>query len=349
MKKYSLNLDVIRVLAIIGVVAIHVWYPVYSRPDFLGGISWWLANLINSLSRVAVPWFLMISGALLINRRPKHELQEIVNRLVFRLGLPLVFCAAIYFRWEYLYYGRLIYPDQALRLFLTGSVFHLYFLAILFGLYLLLPVWRRIKISAGLLIFFLGFGFGIYAYQFFIIKTKTIFNLFTIWLPYTGYFLAGSYFSALVAGKKPRWLSGGLWLIGLIITLILSFWNLKCLKLNSLAYWGSGGTDYFTHWLTPNIILMSIAGFHFMSGLQIKLPELIIRVVRSVARSALGIYLIHPLIINFIDKYWGLYLDYGHTRLWWYGSYKFILVFIFSYVLILGCRRLTVIKYLFGK
>ena len=36
LKTNIFSFDLARALAIIGVVAIHVFYPIYSRPDFLG-------------------------------------------------------------------------------------------------------------------------------------------------------------------------------------------------------------------------------------------------------------------------------------------------------------------------
>ena len=198
-QKYIFSLDLARVIAIIGVVAIHVFYPIYSRPDFLGGISWWFAYSINAVSRIAIPFFLMVSGCLLLTRSPGNEIKDTLFRAVFRLGIPLVFWAIIYFWWENQYYGRLIYPNQAMNLFFTGSVFHLYYLVILLVLYLFLPLWRLFINHANgqqkkysiLMAFILGIT--IYALQFFLYKERTILNFFTLWIPYLGYFLVGPY------------------------------------------------------------------------------------------------------------------------------------------------------------
>ena len=192
LKTNIFSFDLARALAIIGVVAIHVFYPIYSRPDFLGGISWWFAYFVNSASRIAVPFFLMVSGSLLLPRNPGNEIKDTLSRIIFRLGLPLVFWASVYFWWEYHYYGRLIYPDQAVYLFFTGSIFHLYFLVILLGLYLFLPLWRVFINCASELqkqysiITALILGMIIYAFQFFLYRDKTIFNFllygFLIWV-----------------------------------------------------------------------------------------------------------------------------------------------------------------------
>ena len=80
----------------------------------------------------------MVSGSLLLPRNPGNEIKDTLSRIIFRLGLPLVFWASVYFWWEYHYYGRLIYPDQAVYLFFTGSIFSPIFLGYFIGLISLL-------------------------------------------------------------------------------------------------------------------------------------------------------------------------------------------------------------------
>ena len=46
------------------------------------------------------------------------------------------------------------------------------------------------------------------------------------------------------------------------------------------------------------------------------------QVIHSVAKASLGIYLIHLIIINLLDKYLGFYLDFQTGKLWLYGIKK---------------------------
>lgn len=107
-----------------------------------------------------------------------------------------------------------------------------------------------------------------------------------------------------------------------------------------MTFWGIGGTDYFTHWLSPNVIVMALAGYYLIVRQRFNFPPRLTSIIQRVAQNSFGIYLVHMLVINLLDKYLGLYLDRGHTNLWWYGSYKFILVFSFSYLLTRFWRRL---------
>lgn len=347
MIKYNFNLTVVRALAILGVVAIHVWYPIYSRPDFLGGFSWWLAYTVNSVSRMAVPWFLLVSGTLLLPRHPENEAKDIIRRLIGRLGMPLIFWSMVYFQWDSFYTGRVHPLSDVIQVIFTGSVFHLYFLVILFGLYLFLPIWRRINISRLLLTVCFIVGMLLYILQFFVFRNRTIFNFLTLWMPYLGYFLAGPYLLGLK--KVSRGWVWSCWAIAVGLTIIFGYINLAFLNRGITTFWGIGGAEYFTNWLSPNVILMSLAGFYLVIHSRQSTNQCWRKIVNSLAKASLGIYLIHMLIINILDKYSGLYLDYGHTRLWWYGSYKFTLVFLLSYLLTLVILRLPLVKALIGE
>ena len=61
-------IDYLRVIAIIAVITIHSTTSFYARFGEIGMLDWWLANLLNSASRFAIPLFVMISGALLLGR-----------------------------------------------------------------------------------------------------------------------------------------------------------------------------------------------------------------------------------------------------------------------------------------
>ncbi|MFA5828323.1 MAG: acyltransferase family protein, partial [Candidatus Shapirobacteria bacterium] len=60
-------LDLIRTAAIIAVIFIHVSTPSAYQFNQISRFDWWLAIILDSLSRFAVPSFLMITGLLLLD------------------------------------------------------------------------------------------------------------------------------------------------------------------------------------------------------------------------------------------------------------------------------------------
>ncbi|HNX88508.1 MAG TPA: acyltransferase family protein, partial [Paludibacteraceae bacterium] len=92
-------LDSLRALAIIGVLMIHISSPVVKMSFGGNMLYWWIGNIVNSTIRFAVPVFLMISGATMLNR--EYKLGEFYKKRVTRVLVPLLFWMVVYwiFRW----------------------------------------------------------------------------------------------------------------------------------------------------------------------------------------------------------------------------------------------------------
>ncbi len=86
--KRILYLDEVRSLAIILVVLGHIIrYFSYNFP------SWLLASGIFLLTRIGVPLFFTVSGALLLNR--KYDIKKFLTKRFKRVFLPLL-CGLLY-------------------------------------------------------------------------------------------------------------------------------------------------------------------------------------------------------------------------------------------------------------
>src|SRR5438128_7594545 len=85
--------DFARVVAALLVVLIHVtakWFENYGRiPNF----DWQVANILDSAARQSVPWFFMLSGFLLFERKPASFAAYMRRRFARVLGPFLLFSA----------------------------------------------------------------------------------------------------------------------------------------------------------------------------------------------------------------------------------------------------------------
>jgi surface polysaccharide O-acyltransferase-like enzyme len=125
-------LDVMRVVATLLVITIHA-----SAKGFglMSERNWWAVNAWESLARVSVPLFFMISGALLLPRT--HAIASIGRRL-WRIGLPLLAWSVLYLLW-FRHTGE--HHGAWLALIAAGPVVaHLWYLYALAGIYIFLPV-----------------------------------------------------------------------------------------------------------------------------------------------------------------------------------------------------------------
>lgn len=124
-------LDYLRLVAILGVITIHVATSLnFYRQDY-ASLNWQILNFWDGLSRFCVPVFIMISGAIFLN--PDFELsweklfKKYLRRIVVRyLIWQLIYCGWYYFAKE----GDLVTVAK----FLIGSYDHLWYLLMIAGL-----------------------------------------------------------------------------------------------------------------------------------------------------------------------------------------------------------------------
>ncbi|NKX55593.1 acyltransferase [Arthrobacter mobilis] len=203
-KPRNYALDLLRIVSIAGVVAIHAFGQLAGNEQARGSGGWLAAAVIDIGFIWVVPVFVMISGALTLT--PGAHLSGpagFYRRRAVRL-LPalvvwhLVYIAAV----QVLVPGRGLAGGQLLaEVFNTRLVPHLYFLWLILGLYLVAPPLARFLHSGGLrraglataavqlllLLVFAGQAWSIASGG----DWRFAWNALTQWIPYLGYFMAG--------------------------------------------------------------------------------------------------------------------------------------------------------------
>ena len=134
-REKNYNLELLRVLACVMVVCIHV-SNYYSRGYGLGEVSnasYIFSIILNGVSRISVPIFFMISGALLIDETVliRKSLKRVKS-----IFLTLLLWRFIYLIWNYCYRNRM----YDFRLVFEEPIkSHLWFLYAILGMYIVLP------------------------------------------------------------------------------------------------------------------------------------------------------------------------------------------------------------------
>lgn len=296
----------IRIIAILGVVLIHAIYPIYSRPDFQGGTTWWLALFLNTISHVAIPLFIMLSGYLVLNKDESSS--QTWQRTWKRLLLPFIAWFALYVIWDAQFLSKHHSFIDLLSMTLMSNVYHLYFLIILAGLYLLLPLWRFVVKTNQTYMWLLiklsfGFGFIYYLLQYVMFPSVNVFNSVTIWIPFLGYFLLGHAFTSKKLWSTRKSLI--LFMVGFLATLGGSYLNFLLLKDSDTFLWRNG-VSYFEEPLSINGILMSVSLFQLLihnAWLEKSITKfkLIGLGIKELAASSFAVYLVHFMVINYLD------------------------------------------------
>lgn len=252
--------DVLRVVASFSIVLLHVSASYWSVVD-IHGKEFLVMTIYNSMTRFAVPVFFMLSGLFLVS--PRRE-----NPMAGKRILKLVM---LFYVWSAFYAFQGIAVDTlkgdfsmevwrvALERFIFGHV-HMWFLQILCGFYLLIPVARQISAKKEILRYYLLLWI---IFRFLIPTLTDAFQMATfqaridslgldVLVGNFGYFLMGYYLNITDIRKEARLLIYALGIVSLFLTPFLTLHD--CIK---------SGT-YVERWFSPgslNVLIMSIAIF----------------------------------------------------------------------------------------
>lgn len=287
--------DGTRSLAALAVVLLHTAAPAVTDRTLLGGSGWWVANVLDSAMRWCVPVFVMLSGALLLAPAQQAESwSAFYQRRFSRLLIPLGFWSAFYLTYYFyrgLKEGRAVSVEGVVHLLLAGTpYFHLWYLFMLPGLYLLAPLLRQLlaRLNRSQLVWSCAAILGLACANRLFALTHANEPIFAgvLFLPYLGYFLAG--YLLFSAPRAINW-PWPVWIISSALTALGCGW---------LA--GQGQLEaglYFYDNFSVTTIPMGMATF----ALCMRLPSC--RFFRMLAPLSLGIYLLHPL---WQDIFWQL-------------------------------------------
>jgi len=356
--KRIVSADLLRFVAILGVVTIHVTDSLINIKTFFGGLTWWYSNIINSISRISVPLFIILSGYLLLVEYRKESVKSFLSRRLVRIGIPLLFWVVFSYLWKYYWFGDIITASILTEAILSTRIFHLYFLIIILELYLLTPYLRSFikKLSINKLkivtIFFLSASFALtlIGYLFHISSFPN--NFFLISFFYVGYYLYGGYIrkSEIELKKFDYVLAVGGVLIFALVTAFLTHWNMQLLNMNIDMFWTRKLGQYFYDNLSFNVTLMSLVSFVLLiyTDKLIK-NKTIMKKLHLLSTTSFGVYLIHPFIIDLVDHYTFLNISKIYTPLFVFITLKIVVVYALSFFLVLIISKVPVLKAVVGE
>jgi surface polysaccharide O-acyltransferase-like enzyme len=289
-------------VATIAVVLQHAAHGAFHNPELMSMREWGSAVMVVSFTKWAVPVFVMLSGALLL--APKSEdLGDFYRRRFSRVGVPLVFWSAAYLA---LLAVAGTPPAELLERFIGGRpYYHLFFLFVITGLYLITPmlrtwvtaasqrelclaVWLALAIAAG------GSMLGV--------RGGTALTRF---IPYIGYFVAGWAIREGGLRVGPSWGAVTAAASGLAF---VTWWLGQPLEQTTVYF-----HDYSSVFLIP----MSIAAFGAFLARPWPPPEATApaRACAKLAPLTLGIYLIHPALLKLFSEF-GVRATQSPVELW---------------------------------
>ena len=360
MKNRILSYDLIRVFAIVAVVATHTENITSSTTNYLGGISWWFANTIHSLVMISVPLFVMLSGALVLNKENLTS-QYLSSKIIKKFLVPLIFWWLFYSFWNS-WQAQTIITFSTIQALLINlfkvNIGHLYFLPVIIGLYLLAPIIRKSIINNQSkqyqsLAVIVSLSLLYQSLTFFVFKLYNATNIFFIAIPFLAYFLLGYYLAKLKISLKQWWF---VFLVSLIIVGIVSvatYYNTLAFNQELTVFWTPAGGNFFWQPFTIFAILLASFVFILLNNIQVILPKLFQSKITCswlifFSNLSFGIYLVHPFVIDRIDHFFNLAIHLTSLPLWFYYLYRTAVILVFSTVVVAIIQKIPYLRKIFG-
>ncbi|MDM8249754.1 acyltransferase [Lacrimispora saccharolytica] len=309
MVKKNLQIEYIRAIAAVAVVAIHTVNSgiIYKGSTYSEGvIIFFLA--IKNLLYWAVPCFGMISGMLILNPEKDLSPKKIYGKYFLRMAIVLLLFGTA-FSWIEIFFGEkkldLSQITRAMGLVLSNKTWaHLWYIYALLTVYLILPIYRWISskkddfwlVGSAILIFILMTA----------LKSRTL----SLHL----YFLLGEIFRRRIvklSGRQSR-----------IIAITSSCLIVLCVYLQSVV---SSSLSFLFGYTSILTVIQSFAIFDILYTVNYeKIFRKGNRILQEISSKSFGIYLTHMVFVN--AEYQGLHL---HLM----NSYVSIAIFMFLIVL----------------
>ena len=303
-KKYGW-ISNLRVLATCSVILLHVSeYVAYHQFGHIESHKWWIGNIFDSISRFAVPLFVMVTGALLIPQ--EIGIKTFMQKRLKRILLPFLFWSVVYVVFSFVndtattHYSFFDIVKICCSKVKSGAYYHLWFVYMLIGMYLIIPILKKWVKSCTEkdLIYFLVIWVIVLFFTYPIVNKympKIEIHFFT---GFVGYLVLGYYlFTKPVENmKNMRKISLVMIIAGILITAFGTWWICeKQGEMNQLFYVPT----------TPNIFLTAAGIFIFVKISCLnskKLP----RIFSFIDTYGYGIYLGHVFILELLMRHLNL-------------------------------------------
>ena len=330
------ELDLCRICGCLSVLMIHAGADIYHEVP-LYGLSFKILNFISTAVRGGVPLFFMLSGALFLSR-PKLELRRFLIRHPLRL-------TGLYYLWSLLYAvlravsGELSLGRDFVYAVVAGH-YHMWFLPAMALCYLFLPVVHAAVHGGGLdgrflTGLFLALGIALANCNLTPDPAPILYrftqNFSLDYLPYLGYAVWGWRLQSLRMPKKTL-----VWapLVWLAVTLLAARGNRWYSDYRSTADgW------LFSYFSLPSFLQASAVFCFFLALRDHAFPRA--DGIASLADATLGVYLIHPIVIEAIERA-GFCVTKGAPVLSLLGFFLLLTALCFALVLI--ARRAPLLR-----
>lgn len=305
------KLDILRGLAILGVIFIHLTSDRLNNFNFSEFSSYFFL-LFNQLSRFCVPIFIILSGiglTLSYNRKPESYFKFLHKRLSKIIPLYLIFCIIYYCINLFKQHSGFDIISLIKCIFTGNASMHLYFVPLIIQLYLLFPLINKFKskklviisMLANILIIVVK-AFARYKHYDSILL-EPLMSFYWIF-----YFIFGCYITDKLDKIKLKNIN------------IIFYSMFLAIFIESILLFTRFNMTISTSSIRPSIIFFSIAVFAYVFNLNIS--NTVTKILKYLSNASFMIYLSHMI---FLGLYWEIFKQ-NYNILNLFGNLAFTLM-----------------------
>lgn len=321
--------DVVRLVAMFAVVCCHCTDPFNAfqgpAPSNIADIRFWGA-LYGAILRPCVPLFVMLTGALLLPL--KEETVSFCRRHISRVLWPFLLWSVAYSLFPWLTGVLGCRPEVILDFFpyadkevLTQSfsvsanyiaqiplnfsalACHMWYVYLIIGLYLYLPIFsawverasRRLQraylVLWGITLFVPFYREYVDPYLWGACSWNE-FHMLSSFAGFNGYLLLGHY---LRHSNWSRLKTFGLGIPMFVVGFAIAFFGFR--HITSLDSYTEEQYELFFYYLSPQVVLMSVAAFMMMRSVKVE-SDWIKKMLANLTRCGFGVYMVHYFLIG---------------------------------------------------
>lgn len=306
-------LDLLRIFSILAMVFLHAFTGNYLGNDSAWRVAdpatldWQILNVFDCLVRFCVPAFCMISGVFFLDPEREQPIKKLFSKNILRIAISFIVWSGVY-----AVLGIFLRGETLGMSALVGAVknaafghYHLWFLLMLIGFYLLVPFLRKIAADQKLCRYFIILCILCNFLQNAVLLVGPLANYVEIQANklslgfvsgYVGYFMLGSYLYRFPPkAAVRRWLYAG-GVAAFVLTVLL-------VGLQGYLEGEANGALY--EYLLPNTLLESVAVFlFFRARFEHKTYSAkAVKAISFLSACSFGVYLTHDLFNMLLHRF----------------------------------------------
>lgn len=333
------GLSYIRAISCVAIIVIHTVYSAIALyPQSLPGNQVWIYRAVLNCLMWAVPCFVMVTGALLLDANRVLTYRKLFQKYIARIVAAAVFWGVIFVICEM----TIEQQGSGLGYFLTGvgeiftgkSWSHMWYLYCLIGLYLLLPAYKKVAAASSLA----DLEYLLVIYFLFLSALPVL----KLWKIDCGFYIHVStiYPFYLFCGYAIR---RGMFRGKAGISFLLFAASTGILTMLTWLRWNDGmeNLEMFFSYSSMFVVVQAIGMFLFLVQARIGQLPVLPKVLLAIDKNSFGIYLVHMIFVRALFKR----LQVNPFAL---GAWSFLCIvlgiFLISYVVIWVMKKIPLLN-----